>query len=318
MRGPETGSAEIGSAGMRRAGARGAARRRLCAAAAVLGLLALTGCGQEGTPEGAGDGGEAPEYEVADGVELSGSPTWEAADEAGRLRIGVKFEEPGLGSMSTGAEAPEGFDIEIAKIAAGRLGFAPDEIEWIETVTPNRETFLQSGNVDLVVGTYTITDERREVVDFAGPYYVAGQDLLVAADSDIRGPEDLAGRTVCATDGSTPGQRIAAEHPEAELVAYDSAALCYEQLQAGAVEAVTTDDAMLRGFAAMDPESFAVVGRPFSEEPYGIGLPKGDDVLREALNDAIESAVDEGDWEAAFAHTLGDSSGVRTPVVDRY
>ncbi|RAG61856.1 ABC transporter substrate-binding protein, partial [Burkholderia multivorans] len=103
---------------------------------------------------------------------------------------------------------PEGFDIEIAKMVGAQLGFAPDQLDFVETVSANREPFLQQGNVDMVVATYTINDERKKVVDFAGPYYVAGQDLLVKADSDIAGPEDLAGKKVCSVDGSTPAQNI--------------------------------------------------------------------------------------------------------------
>ncbi|HLS33102.1 MAG TPA: transporter substrate-binding domain-containing protein, partial [Brevibacterium sp.] len=150
-------------------------------AGAGVGMLALSACGQEGTPEAeTGGSGEAPEYTVAEDVDLSDSPTWTAANEAGTLTIGVKKDQPGLGNQGPGADVPEGFDIEMAKIVAGSLGFAPDQIEWTETVSANREPFLQQGNVDMVVATYTINDERKEVVDFAGPYYVAGQDLLVA------------------------------------------------------------------------------------------------------------------------------------------
>ncbi|GAA2090434.1 MULTISPECIES: glutamate ABC transporter substrate-binding protein [Brevibacterium] len=295
------------------------------AAAAAAGLLVLSGCGQSGTPDapaeeggGAAGGGEAPEYEVVTDADLSDSDTWQAAKDAGTLKIGVKYDQPGLGNVSAGAEEPEGFDIEISKIVAGQLGFAPDEIEWVETVSANRETFIQQGNVDLVVATYTINDERKQVVDFAGPYYVAGQDLLVAADSDIAGPDDLAGKTVCSVDGSTPAQRIEEEYTDAELQTFDAYSTCVDQLQSGSVDAVTTDDAILRGYAAQYDGEFKVVGDPFSEEPYGIGLPKGDDALRTALNDAIENAEDNGDWTAAFEYTLGDASGVEMPEVDRY
>ncbi|GAA4506751.1 glutamate ABC transporter substrate-binding protein [Brevibacterium yomogidense] len=289
-------------------------------AGAAVGLLALTACGQEGTPDaGGGEGAaEAPEYTVAEDVDLSDSPTWESADSSGTLKVGVKKDQPGLGNVEPGSDIPEGFDIEIAKITAAALGFAPDDIEWVETVSANREPFLQQGNVDMIVATYTINDERKKVVDFAGPYYVAGQDLLVAEDSDISSPDDIAGKRVCSVDGSTPAQNIEEEYSEAELVTYDAYSKCVTDLQSGSVDAVTTDDAILRGYAAQYEGEFKVVGDPFTEEPYGVGLPKDDDALRDAVNDALEASMEDGTWTEAFEYTLGDSSGVEQPSVDRY
>ncbi|MGO1439858.1 MAG: glutamate ABC transporter substrate-binding protein [Brevibacterium yomogidense] len=290
-------------------------------AGAAVGMLALSACGQEGAPEpaaGGGGGGEAPEYEVAEDVDLSDSPTWEAANSAGTLTIGVKKDQPGLGNQEPGSDVPEGFDIEIAKIVAGSLGFSPDQIEWTETVSANREPFLQQGNVDMAVATYTINDERKKVVDFAGPYYVAGQDLLVAADSDIASPEDIGGKTVCSVDGSTPAQNIEEEYSDAELVTYDAYSKCVTDLQSGSVDAVTTDDAILRGYAAQYEGEFSVVGEPFTDEPYGVGLPQDDDALRDAVNDALEASMEDGTWTEAFEYTLGDSSDVEQPEVDRY
>ena len=288
-------------------------------ASAAVGLLALSACGQSGSPDAGGQGGgEAPSYQVAQDADFADSPTWKKAKDSGKIKVGVKFDQPGLGNITAGAADPEGFDIEIAKMTAGALGFAPEDIEWVETVSANREPFLQQGNVDMVVATYTINDERKKVIDFAGPYYVAGQDLLVAADSDITGPDALGGKKVCSVDGSTPAQRIQSDYPDAELVTYDTYSKCVTDLQSGSVDAVTTDDAILRGYAAQYEGEFKVVGAPFSEEPYGIGLPKGDDVLRGAVNDALDAARDNGDWTKAFEYTLGDSSGVEQPTVDRY
>ena len=288
----------------------------------VIGLaavgLVLSGCGQGGTPADP-DGGEGgPAYEVNDDADIAASPTWKSAHDQGSITIGVYHDQPGIGNLTAGAEAPEGFDVEIATLVAGQLGFAPEDIDWVETVTANRDTFLQQGNVDLIVAGYTINDERKKIVDFAGPYYTTGQDLMVRSDSDIAGPDDLGGKTVCATVGGVPGQRMAKEHPEAELVTYDTVSKCVTDLQSGSVDAVTTDDAILRGYAAQSGDELTVVGQPFSEDHYGIGLPKGDVELRSAVNDAIEAAVENGDWTQAFEHTLGDSDGVEEPTVDRY
>ncbi len=300
--------------------------RTLAAAAAATLMITLSACGQEGSPtspaapgESGGTTAEAPEYEVASDVDLADSPTYERMVANGGPTIGVKFDQPGLGLQSPGADAPEGFDVEIAKLIAADLGFAPEDITFTETVSANREPFLQNGSVDMVVATYTINDERKQVVDFAGPYYVAGQDLLVRADDDtINGPDDLSGKTVCSVDGSTPAQRITEEYPDAELVTFDTYTNCVEQLTGGQVDAVTTDDAILRGYAAQQPDLLRVVGEPFSEEPYGVGLPLGDTALRDFVNDSLEEAEDDGQWQAAFEYTLGDSDGVEPPEVDRY
>lgn len=291
-------------------------------ASVAVGLLALSGCGQGGTPEAPdeGDGAqaEAPEYAVNDSADVAGSKTLKAAEDAGTLTVGVKKDQPGLGNVKAGSEEPEGFDIEIAKMVAGQLGFSPDQIKYTETVSANREPFLQQGNVDMVVATYTINDERKKVVDFAGPYYVAGQDLLVAADSDIAGPDDLDGKKVCSVDGSTPAQNIEKKYKKAELVTYDAYSKCVTDLQSGSVDAVTTDDAILRGYAKQYEGEFNVVGEPFTEEPYGVGLPKGDDAMRDSVNDALEEGMDNGDWKKAFEYTLGSTDDVDMPEVDRY
>lgn len=295
---------------------------KLSIASVAIGLLALSGCGQGGSPdapaEGEGAQAEAPEYTVNDSADFKDSKTWKAAKDAGELKVGVKYDQPGLGNVKAGSEEPEGFDIEIAKMVAAQLGFSPDQIKYTETVSANREPFLQQGNIDMVVATYTINDERKKVVDFAGPYYVAGQDLLVAADSDIAGPDDLDGKKVCSVDGSTPAQNIEEKYKKAELVAYDTYSKCVTDLQSGSVDAVTTDDAILRGYAKQYEGEFKVVGQPFTEEPYGVGLPKGDDAMREAVNDALQKGMDDGDWKKAFEYSLGSADDVDMPKIDRY
>lgn len=286
----------------------------------------LGGCGDDDEGLDSGDGGDAPETtapEVASDTEFEAGTTMAELSEAGTIKIGTKFDQPGLGAVSLESEEPEGFDVEMGKIVAASLGIEPEGIEWVETVSANREAFIENGTVDIVIATYTINDERKEVIDFAGPYYVAGQDLLVAADDDsINGPDDLAGKRVCAASGSTPIERIREDYPDAEPVEFDTYSECVDQLQAGQVDAVSTDDIILAGYAA-DPQyegEFRVVGETFSEEPYGIGLQKGDDDFRTFLNDVIEESYEDGTWEASFDATLGASGyeAPEPPEVDRY
>lgn len=282
----------------------------------------LTACGDddEGLDSGSGD---TTEPEVAEDTEFAEGSTMARLNEAQSIKIGTKFDQSGLGAIGLESEDPEGFDVEMGKLVAAGLGIPVENIEWVETVSANREAFLENGTVDIVIATYTINDERKEVIDFAGPYYVAGQDLLVGADDDsINGPDDLAGKRVCAASGSTPIERIRSDYPDAEPVEFDTYTECVDQLQTGQVDAVSTDDIILAGYAA-DPNyegEFRVVGETFSDEPYGIGLAKGDDDFRDFLNDTIEQSYDDGTWEQAFDATLG-ASGVEAPEppeVERY
>jgi glutamate transport system substrate-binding protein len=289
---------------------------RLVSALLTALVLIAVGCGDDDEPA-------APEPEVEEEPTFPEGTTLARLADAGRIRIGTKYDQPGLGNINLETDEPEGFDVEIGKIVAGKLGIEPDGIEWIETVSANREAFIANDRVDIVIATYTINDERKQQVDFAGPYYVAGQDLLVREDDDsINGPDDLAGKRVCAASGSTPIENIRENYPEAEPVEFDTYTECVDQLEAEQIDAVSTDDIILAGYAA-DPKYeglFRVVGETFSDEPYGIGLRKGDDAWRDFLNDTLEESYEDGSWKEAFDATLG-ASGVEAPEpppVDRY
>ena len=129
------------------------------------------------------------------------------ADETGKIRIGIKFDQPGLGFKKNGTYV--GFDVDVAKYVAKKLGYSEDEIVWKESPSKQREAMLQNGDVDYIVASYSITDERKKVVDFAGPYFVAGQDLLVRKDeTGIDGPKDLNGKRLCSMTGTTSAVNV--------------------------------------------------------------------------------------------------------------
>jgi glutamate transport system substrate-binding protein len=232
-----------------------------------------------------------------------------------KLVVGVKADQPGLGLQTGGTYT--GFDIEIAKIIAKGLGVPDTGIEWKTTVSANREPFIQQGQVDMVVATYTINDERKKVVAFGGPYYKAGQDLLVPVDSTITGPEALAGKKVCSVSGSTPAKRIQTEYKDAQLQQFDSYSKCVTALAGGQVDAVTTDDIILAGYAAQDQYAgkFKVVGKKFSEEPYGIGLKIDDVDGCNKINEILKAAAGDGSYKTAWDSTLG-KSGQAAPELD--
>ncbi|WP_416963691.1 glutamate ABC transporter substrate-binding protein [Streptomyces sp. Agncl-13] len=295
---------------------------RASLAVAVLAVLGASGCGKEGSPPAKGPAAEKlPNYQVAQGFQLLGSKTWKRAKKRGYFTVGAKEDQPYLGEKDPATGTYSGFDIEIAKMMSASLGFAPKTIHFRTIASANRETALRNGQIDYYVGTYTINDMRKKLVGFAGPYYMAGQSLLVRTDEDdIHGPQDLAGKRVCSAAGSTPYQRIKDDYPKAQLVAYDTYSVCVDNLLTYQVDAVTTDDAILIGYAAKVPDQLKVVGKPFSKEPYGIGVPHGDNALRFALDDALEAREKNGDWKKAYEATLG-LSGVPAPAppaIDRY
>ncbi|HEX5770954.1 MAG TPA: glutamate ABC transporter substrate-binding protein [Nocardioidaceae bacterium] len=271
--------------------------------------LTLAACG------GGGDSATSGhiELEAVENPEHSGTPAELA--EAGKIKIGVKVDQPGIGFKEPGEDLPTGFDIEMGRIIAAQLGIDPDSenVEWVETISDNRESFIQNGTVDIVIASYSITDERRAVVGQAGPYYVTGQQLLIrkADDEKINGPEDLSGIKVCSVEGSTSLARVQDEYG-ADPVPFGTYSECVDQLENETVDAVTTDGAILAGYAAENDE-LTVVGEPFSEERYGIGYKKDDAEMCQFLNNTIEGSFEDGTWEEAFELTLGQASGVETP-----
>lgn len=278
---------------------------KLAAVSAAV-VLAASACGNAGESD---SGASDTEYEVVDSPDFEEGSRMAELAEAGTVKIGVKFDQPGIGFKGAGQDTPTGIDPEMGKIVAGQLGIAPEDIEWVETISNNREPFLQNGTVDFVIASYSITDERREVVGQAGPYYVTGQDLLVAADDDsITGPDDLQGKKVCSVTGSTPIALIEEEYG-ADPAGFDTYSECVDQLLNGSVDAVTTDGAILLGYAAENPDELKVIGDAFSEERYGIGYSKDSPELCQFLTDTINTAYDDGDFEKAFDATLGEGGG---------
>jgi glutamate transport system substrate-binding protein len=293
---------------------------RYAAAAAAAGIL-LAGCSSQAGNQA--QKSAATTAAVDTNVKFDAGTTMARLHDAGKITIGTKFDQPGFGLLNPQTKKPEGFDVEIATLVAGKLGIKADDITWTETVSANREPFIQNGQVDIVVATYTINDTRKQVVDFAGPYYEAGQDIMVAKGNPdkIKGPDDLAGKKVCSVEGSTPAQNIRTNYPDAQLTTYDVYSKCADDLKNGNVQAVTTDNVILTGLVAGSPDAFELVGKPFTKEPYGIGLKKGDDDFRTFINDTLEASYKDGSWAKAWDRTAGDISGQKAPEppkVDRY
>lgn len=277
-------------------------------AVALASVIALAGC-SSGNSGGSTTPSSAPSF--------AAGTTMAKLAKQGSITIGTKFDQPLFGLMGpTGT--PEGFDVEIGKIIASELGIADKNIKWTETVSANREPFIQNGQVDIVVATYTINDKRKQVVSFAGPYYQAGQSILVLANNNtITKKEDLVGKPVCSVTGSTPAANL--QSLGAKVFATDTYSNCLEPLRTGQVVAVSTDNVILAGLASQNNGEFKVVGQPFTQEPYGIGLAHDDTTFRMWINDVLEKAYKDGRYEKAWTSTAGTVLPyVAPPAVDRY
>jgi len=251
----------------------------------------------------------------------SGGGSGGGSGDGNKIVVGTKFDQPGLGLKKPDGTMT-GFDVDVARYVAKELGYSEDQIEWKESPSAQRETLIENGQVKYIVATYSITDKRKEKVDFAGPYLLTGQSLLVAAaNTDITGPESLQdNKKLCSVTGSTPAQRIKDKYPGVQLQQYDTYSACVEALKNGAIDAVTTDEVILAGYAAQSPGAFKIVGKPFSDERLGIGVKKDDAELRAKINEALEKMEKDGDWKAAFEKNLGPAgiTAPEPPRIDRY
>ncbi|MDL2075621.1 glutamate ABC transporter substrate-binding protein [Streptomyces sp. GXMU-J15] len=262
--------------------------RKVTAAAAAAFVLSLTAtaCGGDDNDSSSSDTG---------------------ASGGGKIKVGIKYDQPGLGLKEPDGSF-SGFDVDVATYVAGELGYEPDQIEFVETKSADRENALARGDVDFIAATYSITDERKEKVDFAGPYLLAHQDLLVKKDSDITEATDLNDKKLCSVVGSTSAQNVKKDFaPKAQLTERGGYSECLSALQSGAVDALTTDDSILAGYAAQDQYKgqFKLAGLKLSNENYGIGVKKGDTEMVNKINAALEKMVKDKAWEKAVEENFG-------------
>jgi glutamate transport system substrate-binding protein len=223
---------------------------------------------------------------------------------SGTVRIGVKFDQPGLGYKAPGQSVPAGFDIEIAKILAAKLGVRSDKVKWVPVESPDRERVLRRHTVDFVVASYSLSDDRRQIVGQAGPYFITGQRLLVQRGSTIKSVADMEGKSVCAVAGSTAQLRMSQQHGVTVREA-PTTRQCRDRVLNGTVDAMTGDGGALLGYAAQDPAKLTVVGKPLTRERYGVGYAKDRPELCQFITDTILAAEQQGTWADAFNATLG-------------
>jgi glutamate transport system substrate-binding protein len=257
----------------------------------------------------------------------AGSGSSSIADKAKndkKLVVGIKIDQPGLGlKKPDGTYA--GLDVDVARYVAKELGVPESGITFKEAQSANREPFIQQGQVDMVIATYSITDERKKKISFAGPYLVTGQDILVRADdTSITDVESLKDKKVCGAQGSSSPKRLAdkfgAEWESKNLTQQQGYAACLPLLENKQVDAVSTDATILAGFATQFPGKFTLIGKPFSTEKYGIGIKMDDKAGRDAINNAIEKMFNDGSWRKAVDANLGEFGKFfpTPPPLERY
>ncbi|MGW2473971.1 glutamate ABC transporter substrate-binding protein [Streptomyces sp. NPDC001665] len=269
-------------------------RKVTAASAAVLALaLTATACGSDDKDDSAGSGGGK------------------------KITIGIKIDQPGIG-LKTPDGKYTGFDVDVATYVAKELGYDAKNIEFKETKSADRETAISRGDVKFIVASYSINDERLQKVDFAGPYLLAHQDILVRADdSTIKSPEDLNNKKLCSVTGSTSAQNVKDKlAPKAQLQEYGGYSECLTGLENKAVDALTTDDSILAGYASQDVNKgkFKLAGFKMTNENYGIGLKKGDADLKKKINDALTKMVKDGSWDKAVEANFGPAGYKNEPA----
>jgi glutamate transport system substrate-binding protein len=289
-------------------------------------IFALSACMGIGDNEAASSSSSPSatrgEVEAIDG--LSGYA--QQLEQSGRIRIGVRYDTPGIGYLAAGESTPSGFDVEVGKILAGGLGIKPSDIQWVQTLTSSREQVLQTNTVDLVVATYTMTAARQELVGMAGPYYITGAQLLVRSSDQatfanldpgpngnprLRGLPASLNNKVC-TSTESPTQSVVQNEFKLTPVVKASIGDCVSLLQQGSVAAVATDGAIEIGYAHASGGALSVVEDPFTEEKYGVGYQIGAAGMCDYVQKTLLRAYKDGSWLGAFTDTLG-KSGVQSP-----
>src|SRR5262245_12459821 len=232
-----------------------------------------------------------------------------------KVVVGTKWDQPGIG-LKAGSSEPEGFDVDVAKYLIKELsGGRHVDIEWKQAISANREAFLANGTVDLILAGYSITDGRKQKVTFAGPYVVAHQDTMVRADSTgISKATDLEGKRICQVAGSNSYKRVTDLPPDGklglkvQLVGAANWSECVAKLGGNNLDAVTSDDLLLAGFAAQGGSRFKILGDPFTDENWGVGMKKGDIETCQAVNAAIAKMYSDGTATRLFDKWFGKSA----------
>lgn len=267
----------------------------------TLSALLLSACGAKDNGASAGSGGSKP---------ASGSASvLDEIKSRGKLVVGVKYDTKLFGLKDPASGKVEGFDVDIAKALAKQIVGDENKVELKEVTSKTRIPMLDNKEIDMIIATMTINDERKKQVDFSDVYFKAGQSLLVKKGSPIKSIADVKkGTKVLAVKGSTSVDNIKKKAPDANVLEFDNYQDAFSALKAGQGDTLTTDNAILYGMAAQD-SNYEVVGEPFTDEPYGIAIKKGESALLSAVNDGLKTLQSNGEYNKIYEKWIG-----KTPV----
>jgi glutamate transport system substrate-binding protein len=256
---------------------------------------------------------------IAQAESFPAGSTMEAIQKKGKLVVGTSLDGPGFSLLNPTTNQPEGFEVDLARLLAKKLTGSEENVEFVPVLSQNRFAFVQTGRIDLALATATINDERKKLVSFAGPYYVAGQDVLLAkSNTTVHTPADLNNQTVCVVTGTDAGANLLKLAPNAKLASLADEKSCAEGVTDGRYVALIDDGAVLVPFVMLSPDKLKILGKPFTQEPYGIVLKHDDAVFRSWVDTQLAQSISDGTWMKLYNKDLKQFGTPQVPVIDRY
>ena len=282
-------------------------RTRLTSLAGLAAVaLIATGCGG-GSSSTSGGAAAKPSFPAGSAMAK--------IQQRGKLIVGTAFDIPLFGVKNPTNGKVEGFDADIARLIAMKITGSDKNIEFVQTSSENREPFASTGKVDIVAETYSITPPRQKVINFAGPYYIAGQDMLVQKDNTtIKSVGDLNGKTVCAVSGTVTKDNVLRNAPQAKVTEFQDGKQCVEAIKDGRFDTYVDDDVTNVGEVLLAPDKLRLVGAPFTKEPYGIGIAKTSTDLLDFVNGVLKTAISDGTWQKIYDANIGKASGTKPQI----
>lgn len=269
---------------------------------ALLATVALAGCGNQEEGNSGGTNGDSNGEKPTEEATALGD-----IKSRGKLIVGVKYDTKLFGLKDPASGNVEGFDIDISKALAKEILGDETKIEFKEVTSKTRIPMLNNNDIDMIVATMTITEERKKEVDFSDVYFKAGQSLLVKKGSAIKSIDDIKkGTKVLAVKGSTSVDNIKEKAPDASILEFDNYQDAFSALKAGQGDTLTTDNAILYGMVVQDPD-YEVVGEPFTDEPYGIAIKKGAADLLSSVNEGLKKLHDSGEYDTIYKKWIGEA-----------
>jgi ABC-type amino acid transport substrate-binding protein len=228
----------------------------------------------------------------------------ETVKKRGKLVVGVKTDAPPFGTVAPNGKNV-GFDVDIAHRLAKALFNDENQLELVAVTGATRVPFLQSEKVDIIIAAMTITDERRQVVEFSDPYFMSGSLLLVPKTSAARGIEDMAGKTVATMQASIQDKDVADLQPKANRIQFARVPEAVLAVKEGRADAHVNDDTVILALVKDNPDLKAV-GKPLVPRPMGIAVRKGDTEFINWVNAELRKMRSDGTYDRLWKNYFAD------------